>query len=150
MRTRRGTVELDGAVFTPRGRETFRQNVRVMLSAMASSGEAEARALLAPHHRSGDLEGSIHGRVQSLSGKKWALTAVVSSNLNRTKKRNSYAGYIETGFRRREKRTTVGRDGRQRTRSVGIRQGQFRGVQMFRTSARSLRTGAPDLTRGIG
>lgn len=149
MAVRRGTVELDGAVFTPRGRQTFRQNVRAMLADIAFSGETEARALVASHRRTGALEESIHGRVQSLNGRRWALTAVVSSQLNRTRGRASYAGYIETGVRRREKRTTVGKDGRERTRNVGIRQGRFRGVQMFRQTARGLRAGVPDLTKGL-
>jgi hypothetical protein len=146
---RRGTVEFDGAFFTANPHKTLRQNIRVMLADMASRGESEARAEVAPHRRSGDLEGSIHGRVASLSGKKWALTAVVSSQLNRAKKRESYAGYIETGFRRRISKTSVGKDGKTRTRNVGVRDGSFRGVHMFQLTGRRIRTSGQDLARGI-
>ncbi len=146
---RRGMVEMDGAFFAPNANRTFRQNVRAYLGDMASSGERAARAIVEPHRRSGDLEESIHGRVQSLSGKKWALTAVVSSLLSRSKQRNSYAGYIETGFRRRVAKTSVGKDGRTRTRNVGVRQGSFRGLHMFQLTSRSLRASGQDLTKGL-
>lgn len=149
MTVRRGTVQLDGALFAPTAQKTLRQNIRGMLSNMANDGEADARARIAPHRRSGDLEESIHGRVHSLTGKKWALTAVVSSQLNRVKKDKSYAGYIETGYRRRVKKTTIGKDGRERTRSVGVRQGGFKGVHMFQLTARGMRASAADLAKGL-
>lgn len=78
------TVDLTGPFFTKDPRKTFRQNARVMLQAIAEEGEAAVKAR-APYYtgRSGDpnahIRDFIRGRVVSLRGKPWALTAVVSS-----------------------------------------------------------------------
>lgn len=80
----RTEVELKGPFFTKDVRKTFRQNARVMLEAIAVEGEAAVKAR-APYYtgRGGDpnahIRDHIRGRVKSLRGKPWALTAVVSS-----------------------------------------------------------------------
>lgn len=77
-------VELTGPFFTKDVTKTFRQNARVMLEAIAEEGEKAVKAR-APYYTGdkGDpnahIRDFIRGRVRSLTGKPWALTAVVSS-----------------------------------------------------------------------
>jgi hypothetical protein len=77
-------VETSGPFFRVDPRKTFRQNARVMLEAIAEEGEKAVKAR-APYYTGdkGDpnahIRDYIRGRVKSLRGKPWALTAVVSS-----------------------------------------------------------------------
>lgn len=77
-------AETSGPFFTKDPRKTFRQNARVMLEAIAEEGEKAVQAR-APYYTGdkGDpnahIRDFIRGRVRSLKGKPWALTAVVSS-----------------------------------------------------------------------
>jgi hypothetical protein len=84
------TIDLSGPFFTNDPRKTFRQNVRVLMAAVAAEGESDVKAQLRagesgrypishkvqPSH----VSGHVVGRVRSLTGKPWAVTAVVSVN----------------------------------------------------------------------
>jgi hypothetical protein len=82
------TIKMDGPFFTKDPAKTFRQNVRVMMDAIAAEGEADVRAQL----RAGQAQRAVVtgtggrvaddavGRTTSVSGKRWAVTAVVSAN----------------------------------------------------------------------
>jgi hypothetical protein len=71
------SVTYTGPLFTHDPSKTFRANARVMLKAMADEGQALARdtwPTLTGEGRAGTI-----GRVQSLSGRPWALYMVVSA-----------------------------------------------------------------------
>jgi hypothetical protein len=84
------TIDLSGPFFTKDPRKTFRPNARVMLKAIEEEGEADVRAQL----RAGEsgrvpishgvtpnrVSAHVVGRVASLTGKPWQVTAVVSVN----------------------------------------------------------------------
>lgn len=76
------TISLSGPLFQKDLRVTLRQNMRRMLQGMADEGEAAIVALY-PVGSAGDPHpglgrSGVVGRVASLSGKPWALTAVIS------------------------------------------------------------------------
>jgi hypothetical protein len=72
------SIEMTGPLFMPNADMTLRQNIRRMLQALADEGVRMARANVSGHRRTGDFEGGIEGRVRSLKGAPWWLTAVVS------------------------------------------------------------------------
>jgi len=82
------TISFGGPFFAHDPSRTFRQNVRVMMDAVAAEGEADVRAQLAAgeSHRAPvralgrDARVRLHvvGRTKSLEGKRWAVSAVVS------------------------------------------------------------------------
>lgn len=83
------TIKMDGPFFRKDPAKTFRQNVRAMMDAIAEEGEKDVRAQLeagnarrAPIRRLGESHTSDHtfGRTTSLSGRRWAVTAVVSAH----------------------------------------------------------------------
>lgn len=86
--TVRTKVEFEGPFFAHDPKLTFRQNVRVWADAVAAAGEAEVRAEMAagqsgraPIRRLGDrVADHAVGRTHGLSGKRWAVSAVVSVN----------------------------------------------------------------------
>lgn len=82
-------IDTSGPFFTHDPAKTFRQNARRLLAETAELGEADVKAQL----RSGQAARSslryvtpnrvadhVVGRVKSLQGKPWALTAVISVN----------------------------------------------------------------------
>jgi hypothetical protein len=78
---------MDGPFFRKDPGATFRQNVRAMMDAVAEEGEKDVRAQLeagnagrAPVRHWGSQHSSefVRGRTVSLTGKRWAVTAVVS------------------------------------------------------------------------
>lgn len=164
-------VVFSGPFFEKDPTKTFRVNVRAMLDGMVSEGEGAVRGIIAPHSKSGALAGSIHGRTRSLSGKPWALTGVISSNLNALiaasrgqqsgQWRGSYAGFIETGYRINDRVRTgsalkVSKSGKLRV--VGVWESRkvrtsFRGYAMFRRTAAGLRNSraaaTADLAKGL-
>ena len=166
--SKRGTaskVTFTGPFFEKDPSDTLRVNIRAMLQGMADEGEGAVQAILAPHNRSGALSGSIHGRTKSLTGKPWALHAVISSNLNEViaKSRGqasgqwhgSYAGYIETGLRVND-RIKIGTRVNAKGRTVGVWQrrvvaggGNFHGIRMFRSVSAGLRVRQADLAKGL-
>jgi hypothetical protein len=92
-------VELDGPFFTVDPGKRFRQNARDMLQAVADEGQRAVQAR-APYYTGtkGDptahIRDDIVGRTKSLSGKPWALTAVVSSLFHMRHKQNGkHYGY---------------------------------------------------------
>jgi hypothetical protein len=82
------TIDLSGPFFKSDPVKTFRQNVRVLMDAVAAEGEQDVKAQLragnsgrAAIRRIGDhTSDHVIGRTRSLAGKRWALTAVVSVN----------------------------------------------------------------------
>jgi hypothetical protein len=79
-------ISLKGPFFTKDPKKTFRQNVRVMMDALAREGEADARARMRvgenrrePIRALGDrVSDHVKGRTSSLSAKRWQVTATVS------------------------------------------------------------------------
>jgi hypothetical protein len=83
------TIKMGGPFFRKDPAKTFRQNVRVMMDAIAAEGEKDVKAQLEagnarrlPIARLGDAHVSDHvvGRTKSLTGRRWAVTALVSAN----------------------------------------------------------------------
>lgn len=73
----RATVDFSGPLFQPDATKRLRQNIRTMLQAVADEGDATVSAR-SPRRTGAFIEG-IQGRVRSLNGKPWALTAVISA-----------------------------------------------------------------------
>jgi len=83
------TIKFDGPFFTGDPAKTFRQNIRAFMDVVAAEGEADVKAQLAvgegsrayiralPAQRVSDY---VRGRTSALSGRRWAVTAVVSVN----------------------------------------------------------------------
>lgn len=82
------TITLDGPFFTKDPAKTFRQNVRVLMDAIAAEGEEDVRAQLrqgqgsrAPIFALNDrVSDHAIGRTRSLTGRRWAVSAVISVN----------------------------------------------------------------------
>lgn len=73
----RARIDLSGPFFQPDADKRFRENVRGMLGALAEEGDRVVTAR-APR-KTGALASGIVGRTQAVSGRRWALTAVVSA-----------------------------------------------------------------------
>lgn len=79
------SVELSGPFFTRDPRQTVRQNIRRMMDALASEMEAGVKSGMDAASGgiplwTGWTRDHVVGRTQSLSGRRWGLTAVVSAN----------------------------------------------------------------------
>jgi len=87
------TIDTSGPFFTKDPRKTFRQNIRTMMARVAEEGEQDIQAQQhagesgrAPISYSsagwsGDrVSDHVVGRVESLRGKPWQVTAVISVN----------------------------------------------------------------------
>jgi hypothetical protein len=79
------SVELSGPFFTRDPRKTVRQNIRRMLDALVKEGEEGVKAQMSAKAGSmpawtGWTHDHVVGRTSSLSGKRWALNAVVSAS----------------------------------------------------------------------
>jgi len=84
------SMVLTGPFFTKDPKLTFRQNARVMLAAIADEGEADVkvqmeagesgRKPISTRVTPNRVAGHVVGRVKGMSGKPWAVTAVVSVN----------------------------------------------------------------------
>lgn len=79
------TVALSGPFFDRDPKATFRQNVRAMLAALAEEAAKDVRSQIAANepqmpHATGHSRNQVVGRTKSLSGKQWALTAVISES----------------------------------------------------------------------
>ena len=72
------TIDITGPFFEASADATFAENLRTMLEAIAAEGQADVRAQMAPHSRSGFTESGVIGRVKAMTGKEWWQTAVVS------------------------------------------------------------------------
>lgn len=135
------TVHLDGPFFTRNPAKTVRGNIRDMLEALAREGEADVRDH-SPTGPTGAFRAGIQGRVESVTGKRWYLHAVISQT-------HVYPWGQHVG-------TTI-RSGRKQVANRG--EAQYRGgklerkLHMFRNTASRLRSmrsviGA-DLARGL-
>ena len=95
------TIDLSGPFFTKDPRRTFLQNVRDLMDVIAREGEADvkaqlrqgepARAPLSAGLSPARVSGHVRGRVSSLSGRRWAYTAVVSVNNSGLSKKQGIA-----------------------------------------------------------
>lgn len=80
------TIDLSGPFFERDPALTFRRNVRELMDQIAEAGESDVKAQLAQGQSSryplgmglGRVSVHVVGRTQSLAGKRWAVTAVVS------------------------------------------------------------------------
>jgi hypothetical protein len=72
------TVDLSGPFFQRDPKKTVRQNIRRMLEGLASEGEQMVQAQFGGHIDTGEGVSGVRGRVSSLNGRPWALTAVIS------------------------------------------------------------------------
>ena len=72
----RAKASFSGPFFSPNADNTLRQNIRGMLQAVADEGESAVQQR-SPRF-TGAFVAGVEGRVRSVSGKRWALTAVIS------------------------------------------------------------------------
>jgi len=81
------TIDLSGPFFKHDPAKTFRQNVRVMMDALAAEGEADVQEQMGQAGPEGAaVRPYVVGRTRSLGGKRWAVSATVSvqpANLSR-------------------------------------------------------------------
>jgi len=143
------TIKLDakttGPLFTKDVRRTVRENARSWLDTVAEQGEGYVRENTPV--LTGRLRDAIHGRTRSLAGKKWQLTAVVTSTVNQQMPRfRGYTTYIETGVWK-------GSGPRGRATKEDRANRDYRGARMFRKAAArlrsSIRTHLLNLTKGL-
>lgn len=93
------TIKFDGPFFRQSPAKTFRQNVRVMMDAVAAEGQADVRAQLESGNSSrspiavigGHVSDHAIGRTHALTGKRWAVSAVVSVNNSGLSRRGGIA-----------------------------------------------------------
>ena len=130
-------VEYSGPFFTKDIKKTFRQNARDLVLAIAEDGEQLVKANLTPGHGrlTGDYADAVNARVGSLKGKKWALTAVVTSTRHLTMPGfKGFGIFLESGIK-------------------GGRQTSFRGLWVYRRVGQALkrnsRAARADLTKGL-
>lgn len=130
-------VEYSGPFFTKDIKRTFRQNARDLVQTIAEDGEALVKANLTPGRGrlTGEYSDAVNGRAVSLKGKKWALTAVVTSTRHLSMPGfKGYGIFLETGVK-------------------GGKQTSFRGLWVYRRVAqalkRSSRIARADLTKGL-
>jgi hypothetical protein len=99
-------VEYSGPLFEKDLKRTLRENMRALVLTMAEDGAQLAKREFSSSFRghgnriAGSYTDAIEGRVQSLRGKPWALTSVVSST--RHLQMPGYKGYglfLESGTR---------------------------------------------------
>jgi hypothetical protein len=130
-------IEYSGPIFERDIRKTFRQNARDLVQAMADDGARMVKENLTPGHgrATGQYADAVEGRVKSLKGKKWALSAVVTST--RHLQMPGFRGYgifLETGVK-------------------GSRKTAFRGLFVYRRVGQALKRSAKaayvDLTKGL-
>lgn len=79
----RSTIDLTGPFFERDPAKTVRQNIREMLGALAAEGERAVKAAspVGPGYEgapAGSFRAGVVGRVESLTGRPWALHAVIS------------------------------------------------------------------------
>lgn len=131
------SISYSGPFFEKDIRKTFRVNARDLVAAIAEDGERMVRADLTPGHGrvTGDYAEAVQGRVKSLRGKKWEVTAVVTSTRHLSMPNfRGYGLFLETGVK-------------------GGRKTSFRGLWVYRRVANALKRGSKaaraDLTKGL-
>lgn len=72
------TIDVSGPFFQGDPAKKLAANIQTMLEAVAKEGEADVKAQAAGHMYTGAFFRGIQGRVHSLGGKHWRVTAVVS------------------------------------------------------------------------
>jgi hypothetical protein len=139
-------ITYDGPFFSPDREKTYRQNIRLLMDRVAEVGEADVRARLAVARRGNDSGSAIayvRGRTSSLTGRRWAVSAVISADTSSLDR----AGAIAVQAKLSGRRVAVGRDGR----NIGTTRGMD-GRRAFAGTARGLRRVLKDadLMKGIG
>lgn len=132
----RTTISFDGPFFTVRDPAlTVRQNIGKMLDAVAEQGQEAVRSVF-PVGSDGDAhsgagQAGVIGRVESMTGKRWALHAVISAQFTYPWPRTGRGGtHIRSG------RRMVGNSG-----SAQYRGGKLeRKLHMFGNVNRSLQS----------
>ena len=131
------SVEYTGPLFTKDVRKTFRANARDLVTAIAEDGEGLVKAELTVGHGrlTGRYADAVEGRARSLAGKKWALTAVVSSTRHLEMPNfRGFGTFLESGAR-------------------GKVQSTFRGLWVYKRVASLLRrrskAARADLVKGL-
>lgn len=138
MRSKYGPrIEYSGPFFEKDIKRTFRHNARDLVQTIAEDGEQMVQADLTPGHGrlSGEYADHVEGRVRSLTGKKWELTAVVTSTLHLTMPGHRGFGlFLETGIK-------------------GATQTRFRGLWVYKRVGQALNRGSKaaraDLVKGL-
>lgn len=143
MATRKG-VTFSGPFFARDPRKTFRENARDLMDAIASDGQRIAREL-ATGPEGDAVRGRVIGRSHALTGRRWALTAVVSVSTAGLDRRQAIRlRAIAAG---RHDPVTAG------GRRIGTTQGLEGRAHTFRRSAGRMRRMRADavarLTRGL-
>lgn len=130
-------IQYSGPFFEKDVRATFRQNARTLVESIAEDAEGLVKQnLYAGHGRvTGQYADAVNARVRSLRGKKWALTAVVSSTRHESMPgRRGYGIFLETGVK-------------------GKRATSFRGLWVYRRVASAIRRSSQiaraNLTKGL-
>jgi len=80
------TITFDGPFFEKDPTKTFRQNIRELMDEIAAAGESDVKAQLQQGQGDryplgmglGRVSMHVVGRTKNLSGKRWAVTAIVS------------------------------------------------------------------------
>ena len=86
------TLDLTGPFFERDPGKTVKGNIRKMMEGLAAEGERAVRAQIASHtypYGTGWTHDHAIGRVQSLTGKPWYLTAVISANTSGMDKKDA-------------------------------------------------------------
>lgn len=131
------SVEYKGPLFSKDVRKTFRANARDLVSAIAEDGEGLVKAELTVGHGrlTGRYADAVESRVRSLTGKKWQVTAVVTSTRHLEMPNfRGYGTFLESGVK-------------------GKVQSAFRGLWVYKRVAsllrRRSRAARADLTKGL-
>ena len=105
------SISYSGPFFSRDVKKTFRANARDLVTAIAEDGERMVKDNLTPGHGrvSGRYADAVEGRAKSLSGKKWALTAVVTSTRHLEMPNfRGYGTFLESGKRGKVQTTFPG------------------------------------------
>jgi hypothetical protein len=131
------SIKYSGPFFARDVKKTFRANARDLVTAIAEDGERMVKDNLTPGNGrvTGRYADAVEGRAKSLSGKKWALTAVVTSTRHLEMPNfRGYGTFLETGLR-------------------GKVMSSFRGLWVYKRVANALRRGSKaaraDLVKGL-
>ena len=120
-------ISFSGPFFSKDPRKTVRSNIRDMLDGVADAMEQDVKGQIQgrsmPHSIGWTLD-HIRGRTESLSGKRWALSAVVSAD-------------------------SSGMDRRMAIRTKAAAASIERRWHPFRRTSRALRLAKADLARGL-
>lgn len=76
----RPLVSMTGPFFRGDPVKTFRQNIRDLMVELTEASERDVKERMRPANVTGYTSSRVVGRTRAISGKPWAVTAVVSAN----------------------------------------------------------------------